>query len=135
VGALLRRPYLAVREHIVEDLRAAGYDDIQAAHLAVFQHPGPNGKSPSQIARAASSTKQAMNNLLTYLERAGYLSRHPSEANGRERVIELTPKGAAVTRTIRASITDLENQWRTALGARRYDQMRTGLQLLNEQLD
>jgi DNA-binding MarR family transcriptional regulator len=135
VGALLRRPYLAVRAHIVEQLHAAGYTDLQAAHLAVFQHPGPQGRSPSEIARGASSTKQATNNVLTQLERAGYLVRVPNAENRRERAIELTPRGEAAIRTIRACITDLEDQWRAALGARRYDQMRSALQRLNDELD
>ncbi|HWU23798.1 MAG TPA: MarR family transcriptional regulator, partial [Nocardioides sp.] len=75
IGALLRRPFMATRGHVVEELRAAGFADLQPAHLAVFQHPGPDGRSPGDLARGARASKQAMNNLLAQLERAGYLAR------------------------------------------------------------
>src|SRR5262252_8170393 len=93
IGALLRRPFLASRARIVAALHEAGFTDIQPAHLAAFQYPGPHGRSPGDIARAALSSKQAMNNVLSQLEKAGYLSRVVSPANRRERTVRLTERG------------------------------------------
>ena len=134
VGALLRRPFMVARAHIVEQLHEAGFADLLPAHLAVFQHPGPDGRSPRDIARAAHMTKQAMNNLLAQLERAGYLHRAVNPANRRERTVELSDRGQTVVRAIRTAVDELEARWRTTLGANDYALLRSLLQRLNQEL-
>ncbi|MGN6722502.1 MAG: MarR family winged helix-turn-helix transcriptional regulator [Marmoricola sp.] len=131
IGALLRRPFLAARAQIVDDLKAAGFADVQGAHLAVFQHPGPEGRSPSDLARSADASKQAMNNLLAQLERAGYLERAVNPDNRRERTIRLTSRGREVISVIRGAVSRVEAQWRSDLGRDEYEQLRSLLQQLN----
>jgi DNA-binding MarR family transcriptional regulator len=134
VGALLRRPYLVVRAHIVQRLQASGYTDFLPAHMAVFQHPGPHGRSPGEIARGSSTSKQAMNNLLTQLEKSGYLTREPNPDNRRERVVLLTQRGHDAVPIIREAVAELEDEWRAELGERSYEQLRTLLRKLNAAL-
>jgi DNA-binding MarR family transcriptional regulator len=131
VGALLRRPFMAARAQIVRDLHAAGFVDLTAAHLAVFQYPGPHGRSPGELARAAGASKQAMNNLLAQLERAGYLVRTVNPDNRRERTLELTARGHTVVTTIRTAVTGIERRWRADLGDRDYQQLRALLERLD----
>lgn len=131
IGALLRRPFLAARSHIVDRLHAAGFTDLQPAHLAVFQHPGPDGRSPGEIARGVQTSKQALNNLLAQLERAGYLRRTASPHSGRERLVVLTAKGRRATAAIRAAVSELEQGWRADLGGADYDTLRALLVRLN----
>jgi DNA-binding MarR family transcriptional regulator len=135
VGALLRRPFLSARARIVDELRAAGFEELQAAHLAVFQYPGPEGRSPGDLARGANASKQAMNNLLAQLEKAGYLVREVNPANRRERTIGLTDRGRAAIATIRAAVDGIEEGWRADLGPGRYEKLRTLLEQLNGVLD
>ena len=40
IGALLRVPWEAVQRHMLERLHEHGFDDLDAAHLTVFQYPG-----------------------------------------------------------------------------------------------
>jgi len=131
IGALLRRPFLSARADIVDQLHEAGFTDLLPAHLVVFQHPGPHGRSPGEIARDANASKQAITNLLAQLERAGYLSRLVNPDNRRERTIELTERGHAAVTTIRAAVTQIEKRWKSALGATDYDQLRSLLEHLN----
>jgi DNA-binding MarR family transcriptional regulator len=131
VGALLRRPFMAARARIVQELHAAGFLDLTPAHLAVFQYPGPHGRSPGELARAAGASKQAMNNLLAQLERAGYLVRSVNPDNRRERTLELTARGDTVVTTIRAAVSGIERRWRADLGDRDYEQLRALLERLN----
>jgi DNA-binding MarR family transcriptional regulator len=135
LGALLRRPFMAMRAHIVDRLREAGFDDLQPAHLAVFQHPGPHGRSPGDIARGAQSSKQAVNNLLGQLERLGYLRRGTNPGNRRERIVALTAKGEEATGAIRAAVTELAQRWRAELGDADYELLCTLLQRLNLALE
>ena len=134
VGALLRTPFMVVRAEIISRLHAAGFSDLQPAHLAVFQHPGPDGRTPGDVARSALASKQAMNNLLKQLETGGYLRRDVSAANRRERTITLTPRGHATIAAIRTAIASVEEQWQRALGGERYAQLRALLVQLNQGL-
>jgi DNA-binding MarR family transcriptional regulator len=131
VGALLRRPFMSARHSIIEALHAAGFTDVLAAHLAVFQHPGPHGRSPSDVARAAGASKQAMNNLLTQLERGGYLTREVNPDNRRERTIELTERGHTVIGVCREAAESTEQRWAEELGDADFAQLRALLVRLN----
>src|SRR5580765_5873854 len=77
IGALLRRPLDVVRHHMLDRLHEHGFDDLEPAHLAVLQYPGPNGRRPSELAAQLRISKQALNYLLGQLERLGYLEREP----------------------------------------------------------
>ena len=50
IGALLRVPWEAVQRRMLERLHERGFDDLDAAHLTVFQYPGPQGARPSELA-------------------------------------------------------------------------------------
>lgn len=131
IGALLRLPFMTVRASIIDQLHAAGFTDLQPAHLAVFQHPGPDGRSPRDIANGASASKQAMNNLLAQLERAGYLTRVVNPDNRRERTVILTAHGHDAIEAIRTAVHHIEGEWQTRLGTNNYEQLRSLLERLN----
>src|SRR5215510_8094513 len=76
IGALLRLPWEEVQRRMLERLHERGFDDLDAAHLTVFQYPGPQGARPSELAARLRMSKQALNYLLGELERLGYLERH-----------------------------------------------------------
>ncbi len=93
---------------------------MQAAHLAVFQYPGPEGRSPLALARDAQVSKQAMNHLLTQLEHGAYLVRVVNPDNHRLRQVALTERGHGVVAVIRAAVADVEAEWQAALGPTSY---------------
>ena len=120
IGALLRVPYERVREHILDRLHAAGFDDIDQAHFNVLQYPGPHGRRPSEITAHARVSKQAMNYLLNQLEARGYFERRADPDDARSTRIILTRRGEAVGKTVRQAVSELEHEWATLLGARRF---------------
>ena len=120
IGALLRVPYEAVREHILDRLHAAGFDDIDQAHFNVFQYPGPQGRGPSEFTALGRVSKQAMNYLLNHLEARGYFERRADPDDARSKRIVLTRRGEAVRRVIRDAVTELEQEWERRLGQRRF---------------
>jgi DNA-binding MarR family transcriptional regulator len=132
IGALLLVPYEAVREHILDRLHAAGFDDIDQAHFNVLQYPGPQGRRPSEITAHARVSKQAMNYLLNQLEERGYFERRADPADARSKRIVLTRRGEAVRRTIRDAVAELEREWAALLGARRFAMLK---RLLRELYD
>src|SRR5512134_3414880 len=77
IGALLRMPWDAVHQHMLDRLHESGFGDFDAAYLTVFQYPGPQGARPSELAARLRISKQALNCLLGELERRDYLERRP----------------------------------------------------------
>src|SRR5213083_1859648 len=132
IGALLRAPWEAVQRHMLERLHERGFDDLDAAHLSVFQYPGPQGAKPSELAARLRISKQALNYLLGELERRGYLERRPDPDDLRSKRVALTPRGASAIRVIREAVAELETAWAEQLGRKRFAQLRNVLLDLNQ---
>ncbi len=134
VGALLGVVWQWVRDQLYAGVVAAGYDDLNAAHVGLWRYPGLEGLRPSQLADRRGITKQSVNELLGYLEQHGYLLRVPDSVDGRARVIRLTPKGWRLQKTIYAEAASAQLRIEEILGTRRYAQLHSSLELLTEQL-
>jgi DNA-binding MarR family transcriptional regulator len=132
IGALLRQPWEAVNEHMLERLHANGFADFDASYLIVFQYPGPQGQRPSELAARLRISKQALNHLLGQLERRGYVERQPGDGDKRSKRITLTTRGIQAGATMRDAVSELENKWTRQLGPKRFDQLRTLLHDLNQ---
>lgn len=127
IGTLLRYPWQAVRLRIHQALVAAGFDDLQPAHLAVLQAPGPDGRRPIELAGAALTSKQAMNRLIQSLERLGYLERTAAQHDGRARIVRLTNRGRRATATIHEAAVEIERELAAELGSERLDALKREL--------
>jgi DNA-binding MarR family transcriptional regulator len=134
VGAMLRVVWQWVRDEMYAGVVAAGYDDLNAAHVALWRYPGLDGLRPSQLAERVGITKQSVNDLLGHLEGLGYLVRVSDSADGRARVIRLTSKGRHLEQTIHAEAGAAQLRIAEILGPRRFAQLHDSLELLTEQL-
>jgi len=132
VGALLRMPWEAVQRHMLERLHQHGFADLEAAHLNVFQYPGPQGMRPSELAARVRMSKQALNYLLGQLERLDYLERQPDPGDLRSKQIVLTKRGTTAITVIRQAVAEIETTWAQQLGERRFAQLRSLLLDLNQ---
>ena len=132
IGALLRMPWEAVQRHMLELLHERGFGELDAAHLNVFQYPGPQGARPSELAAQLRISKQALNYLLGELERLGYLERRPDPDDLRSKRIVLTPRGTSAILVIRDAVAEMETAWSKRLGPRRFAQLRRLLVELDE---
>jgi DNA-binding MarR family transcriptional regulator len=135
VGALVRRPAVAVRRRIIAELHAAGFTDLQAGHLAVFAWPGPQGLRPGLLAVRADASKQAMNHLLGQLETEGYLRRESDPSDRRTRLVQLTERGHEAWAVLVRIIDEIESEWRAVLGERAYLDLQEALTVLNQHLE
>ena len=124
LGALLRYPARAVQRRLIQGLNQAGFDDLRLPHMAVLQYPGPDGVRPTVLAERAGMSKQAMNQLLTSLERLGYITREDAPAGGRARVVRLTERGHAVGELMVKLLVEVEDEWREALGEQRFSALK-----------
>ena len=124
---LLRMPYQAFIGRLFDDLAAAGFRDVQPAHAIVFQHLGPEGARVTELARRAQLTKQYMGRLIADLEDRGYLEHTSDPADGRAKLVRLSPRGQDVTRVAEGIIADIEADWARRLGAARHAELRRRL--------
>jgi DNA-binding MarR family transcriptional regulator len=125
IGALLRTPWEAVQRHMLARLHERGFDDLDAAHLNVFQYPGPQGARPSELASRLRMTKQALNYLLGELERLGYLERRPDPDDLRSKRVALTPRAVSAIGVIREAVEEMEEIWARQLGEKRFAELRS----------
>jgi DNA-binding MarR family transcriptional regulator len=116
---------------MLQRLHERGFDDLDAAHLKVFQYPGPQGARPSQLATRLRTSKQALNYLLGELERLGYLERRPDQDDLRSKRVALTPRGTSAIVVIREAVVEVEATWADQLGTKRFAQLRDLLLELN----
>ena len=124
IGALLRIPFETVRARMLTGLHQRGYTDLIAAHLDVFQYPGPENQRPIDLAAQTRMSKQALNYLLRQLEQLGYLTRDIDERDQRSKRIHATPRGLAAGKAIREIVREVEAEWEQQLGPRNFSQLR-----------
>jgi DNA-binding MarR family transcriptional regulator len=118
---LVRQSVQLMVDELVTRLHAAGYDDITAAHQAVFENIDRHGSRLTTLATRSGMTHQSMGELVHALERAGYLERRPDPADGRARIIRLTEKGQGLVRQALHDIREIEAAWQDQLQAAGHD--------------
>lgn len=128
-GALLRMTCQGIRERQFAAVIEQGFDDLNQPLLNVFLYPPPDRVRPSELAERANMTKQAMNYLLGQLEERGYIERR-TEGGSNRRLVFLTNRGWRVRETILAVVTEVEAEWTSALGQRRFNEFMTTLRQL-----
>jgi DNA-binding MarR family transcriptional regulator len=129
---MMRIGWQWVRAQIYSGVVAAGYDDLNPAHVGLIRYPTFEGLRPTMLAEQVGITKQSVNDLLGHLEGRGYLVRMPDPTDGRARVIRLTAKGRRLGETINAEAQAAERRIAEILGPRRFAQLRSSLELLTE---
>src|SRR6185437_15633790 len=83
IAPMMRVLWQEVRDRIHLAFAEEGYADVRAEHLAVLQHPGPDGQRPSTLAARSGMSRQAINHLISHLEQGGYVERYTDPAGDR----------------------------------------------------
>jgi DNA-binding MarR family transcriptional regulator len=118
IGALLRFPREVVVQRMLDALNAHGYD-LTPTEVGVLMYPGPEGRRPSELARACAMSRQSMNYLLAGLEERDYLRRADGES-GLARVVHLSKRGRDAGLLMRRTVEEIEREWTAFLGETRF---------------
>ena len=121
---MMRVLWQEVRDRIHLAFAEEGYGDVRAEHLAVLQHPGPDGQRPSALAARSGMSRQAINHLVSHLERAGYLERYAEPSGGSRRLLRLTESGRRLYGRIEAVAATVEAEWAQQVGPGRLEDLR-----------
>ena len=135
LGVLLFVAYRALEQQAHDAVIAAGITDITPAQARIAARIGPRGTRVSDLAEQARVTKQSAAFLVEQLERAGYVDRVPDPADGRARLVRLTPRADRVVAAANAEVERVLAEWAEHVGAARLRQVHETLLDLREITD
>jgi DNA-binding MarR family transcriptional regulator len=127
LGVLLQRVRRALDEEVGRRITAAGFDSIRPGHGAVFSFLPLDGARPTELARRARMTKQAMGELVRELEHLGYVESARDADDGRARIIRFTDKGRRADEVGVLAIRDIEREWAANVGVKEMNALRSTL--------
>jgi DNA-binding MarR family transcriptional regulator len=108
---LFRQASKLMVDELTQRLRAAGDLHCTPAHHPVFENIDPGGTRLTVLAERAAMTHQSMSELVSSMATIGYLERVPDPADGRAKLVRLTPYGRRMVRIAVAEIADVEREW------------------------
>ena len=109
--ALLRRTSRLMVDEITERLEAAGHPDQPPRFHPVYENIDPQGTRLTVLSARAGLSHQAIGQVVAELEERGYVERVRDGADGRARLVCLTPQGRDLVRTGLGVIAAIEEKW------------------------
>jgi DNA-binding MarR family transcriptional regulator len=134
VGSLIRATAQQAAEDRNRFFASSPYTDIQPAHAQALQPlwDYPEGARVTTLAKLARITKQSMSALVDDLAKRGYVERVPDPADARATLVLLSVKGREFAKFARVFARDYEKDWIARIGQKRFDDLKSALQVLNE---
>ncbi|MGH3505842.1 MAG: MarR family winged helix-turn-helix transcriptional regulator [Nocardioidaceae bacterium] len=121
------------RQERLQQLRSRDPQVRGSAFRALTFIPEGGGRI-TDIAELAGVTKQALGQFVDVLERNGFVERRRDEADGRSRIVVRTRKGDRAAHAAYEVFSEIEDEWRRRVGARRWDTFRAVLVELTAEL-
>jgi DNA-binding MarR family transcriptional regulator len=106
-------------DRLHEELARQGHGGARPAHGFALQAIGPAGTTSSELGRRLGVSKQAAGKTVDRLARLGYVERAASDADGRAKLVRLTPLGLDLLHRSAVIFEQLRAEWAAALGADR----------------
>ncbi|MEV5839264.1 MarR family winged helix-turn-helix transcriptional regulator [Nocardia sp. NPDC052112] len=131
---LLGQATHAFERELNRELRAALRDDLRPAHYAVFRYLAPAGSRISVLAEEAGMTQQSMGELVTHMERCGYVERKIDPDDRRARLVVLTAAGHVALGVAAERVRRIERKLVADLGERGLAELRQSLSRVHEVL-
>jgi predicted transcriptional regulator len=126
--SLIRRMGTLMVDELVKRMDAAGYPDVNASFHPVFENLDAGGTRLTDLAARAGMTHQSMGELVTALERRGYLERRADLTDGRARLVRLTPRGRQFVRRALREIQAIEAAWQALFESGGFGDFRTAIE-------
>jgi DNA-binding MarR family transcriptional regulator len=134
IAILLREPFRAMTDELMQRLAERGHPEVRFAHGNVFQYLDDDGTRIGVLAERAGVSKQAMAQLVTHLERHGYVERSVDPADRRAQLIRATDRGREVFALAREFMAEIDARLEQRLGPADKRRLRELLEALNDAL-
>lgn len=134
IGQLLVRLLRQFRVELFAPAAEHGYRDLREPHLHIFGNLGIDGLRLTDLADRAQLSLATTSELVSQLERLGYLERRPDPADGRAKLIFPTRRGRQALDDAGDRVAQIEQRWAQLLGTDRFDDTCRALQELLDKL-
>lgn len=132
LGVLLSAAERALAAELEDGLRGAGYHDLRAAHAQVFIAIEAEGSRLTDLAARAGMTKQAMGELVRYLEQHEYLKVEPDSRDRRAKLIRPTTRGWSAHQASVALLAETDRRLAERLGEDSLRELRAQLRRIGQ---
>jgi DNA-binding MarR family transcriptional regulator len=132
IAVLMREAFVAVNDLVPSRLAERGHAAVRPAHGAVFQYLDDTGTTVSVLAERAQMTKQAMSELVAYLQEHGYVVRVPDPDDRRAKLVLPTARGREVVAIAQELAAEVEMQVNGILGDDRAGALRDDLEAIRQ---
>ncbi|PIB76206.1 MarR family transcriptional regulator [Mycolicibacterium brumae] len=130
MGQLLIRLLAEFRTELAAPRAELGYGDIRNPHLQILGNLRMGGIRLTELAARAQLSPAAASELVNDLDALGYLTRRPDPADGRAKLIDLSPRGRQLMTDAGKRVAEIETRWGDLVGADRFADMRDTMQSL-----
>ncbi|MDH4120648.1 MAG: MarR family transcriptional regulator [Deltaproteobacteria bacterium] len=130
LGRYLILLFRAFEDELIHELKQSGYEDVRASDLNILRFVSPRGSLPSEIAKLAGITKQAVGKMAGSLEKRGYLTLTQGDYDKRTRVVRFSPVGEQLVGEMVEIIIRIEKRFAAALGKSPYKKLKSQLEKL-----
>jgi DNA-binding MarR family transcriptional regulator len=127
---LLFAGFRSLIDELHAELAVRGHPDVRPAYGFAMQAIGIEGATASEIGRRLGVSKQAAGKTVDRLAALGYVERADDQADGRRKLIRLTPRGVDSLRQAADIFDDLRARWVRTLGAARVAELETSLRTM-----
>ena len=103
---------------------------MRPAYGFAMQAIGPHGATASEVGRRLGISKQAAGKTVDRLVNLGYAERAADSADGRRKLIRLTPRGVDALVRSAAIFEDLRAQWASTLGPEQLGELEGSLRTM-----
>ena len=123
IGQLLGRLLREFRTELFSPASEHGYADLREPHLRIFGNVGIDGVRLTDLAARSLLSLATTSELVSDLQRLGYLERRPDPVDRRAKLIFPTTRGRQALDDAGNRVAEIEQHWRDVLGERRFDDM------------
>jgi DNA-binding MarR family transcriptional regulator len=136
---LLLAGFRTLIDQLHRELAAHGHPEMRPAHGFAMQAIGLAGTTSTELGRRLGVSKQAAGKTVDRLAEIGYVERSADSADGRRKLIRLTPRGFEALALSARIFDDLRAEWSRQLGPKRLRALEADLRAMtpadNFQLD
>ncbi len=129
-GRLLLQAQRAFNARAIAKLHERGHHGLTLAHTALLPYLDLEGTRITTLAERAGMTKQGMGQLVSDLERQGYVCREVDPTDARAVLVRFTDAGWQLLRDAHAVKREMEAEYAGVLGRERLDELRATLQAI-----
>ena len=135
IGQLLGRLLREFRTELFAPAAEQGYSDLREPHLHIFGNVGVTGMRLTDLAARAQLSPATTSELVSDLQRLGYLERRPDPTDRRAKLIFPTHRGRAALHDAGNRVAEIEQHWSDLVGDARFTDACLTLQAILDTLD